>query len=120
MTRYFYTDPLEAAYMVNHYGMRLVMEKDPDGLNFLGWGIGLISDCEDMEDFIGLLSEKLGERFYIHPDSLHLLEPRHRDLYLNTANSPEYWFDNCGYKWHKRYRIIQRGGKPFFWPDQEK
>lgn len=53
-------------------------------------------------------------KFYIHPDSLHLLEHQHGDInsdgdiYGNETN----WFNYDS-------PIIQRNGLPFMWPDSE-
>lgn len=79
-----------------------------------------------------------GSRIYIHPDSLQLLEPIlgdvveygvHNCTYVGempTAVDRVRWTKQLGYKGmedvihpDKQYvrRIIQRDGKPFFWPE---
>lgn len=98
--RYFYTDPLAAAWMAKHFGM--VFRENPPQDD--GW----VSPPNDVR-----------ERYIICPDSLHLLEPQDKDIYINTARSPEIWHSATGLSWHKRYKIIQRDGKPFFWPESE-
>ncbi|MCE9567638.1 MAG: hypothetical protein K8U57_37025 [Planctomycetes bacterium] len=122
--RYFYTDPLAAAWMAKHFGMEFIT-KD-----------GLITRCV-LPLVDGL---KTGDCYYIHPGSLHLLEPKNGDLcrtsgFERIGNSGsqynEYDFtdvafdfgygpiierDGCGYS---PTEIIQRDGKPFHWPQQE-
>jgi hypothetical protein len=66
-----------------------------------------------------------GYRLYIHADSLHLLEPRVGDaiIWRNPVA-----FD-CDWRWtimdsrpvhpDNEFRIVQRDGKAFIWPEVE-
>ena len=105
--RYFYTDPLAAAWMAKHFGMRL----RPDC-----YSERALPDGEDITRFA---HHAFGGRFYVHPDSLHLLEPREADLYATDigcgwlATTPsESWKRQVGH-----FRIVQRKGMAFFWPE---
>lgn len=105
MTRYYYTCPIKAAYMAKYYGMRFV-------------------DCSkeyDISDFVRLdygdVYDDLDEKFYIHPDSLHLLEPVAGDLLIGPNNKVAMFYmgdtepsDKC--------KIILRNGMVFMWPEE--
>jgi hypothetical protein len=134
--RYFYTDPLAAAWMAKHHSVEfwhtmveiLVRAK---------------RQHQEWADTVG--------NHYIHPNSLHLLEPQIGDVYYNSCNGsyhevtekgpPKYVAGSCEIHW--RYsgckpdditlstatgwwnagdthdRIIQRGGILFHWPESE-
>jgi hypothetical protein len=83
---YFYTDPLAAAWMQKHYGMRFLT---PHG-DELRWFDGkmMFGKPYPLEGSVlegkTLLIESL-DPHYIHPDSLHLLEPRAGDLVSITG-----------------------------------
>jgi hypothetical protein len=129
MKRYFYTDPLAAAWMAKHFGMRFT---EPDGeevsLKFPGEGVSYWQRSYDngYENYCG-------ERFYIHPDSLPLLLPRPGDiliragieehvtmhnlfLFVHRAPDTEHLFKGF---LQKGGMIIQRNGLPFHWPQSE-
>jgi hypothetical protein len=111
MTRYFYSDPLAAAWMAKHHGMLF---------------------CNG--DFTLKLTAILDDNFHpikfvVHSDSLPLLEPRVGDLIyiteskigtlarLHDGNLKLFTGD-----WMikpDRVYIIRRDGKPFFWPESE-
>jgi hypothetical protein len=65
-------------------------------------------------------------RVYIHPDSLPLLEPiindvvevREGNFYKTVRLHDVYDKQELQGKW-RLHRIIQRNGKPFFWPESE-
>jgi hypothetical protein len=128
--RYYYTDPLAETWMAKHFGMRfqkLVWDE-------CSWPPGMWHDFDLVEvvtDGWGNPSLPRGGKpyFYIHPDSLPLLEPDGLDLCRVTydngfseSESIEPW----GYSKLSGERpalrlleIIQRGGKPFFWLESE-
>lgn len=62
--RYYYTDPLAAAWMHAHHGLDFDAE-GRSGIHVV-WGIEL--------------PVRPGPKYYIHPDSLHLLEPQVGDI----------------------------------------
>lgn len=133
--RYFYTDPLAAAWMAKHFGMQIFAPVFAAGtgkysqsrtpLPVWCWA----RKIEQAE----LAKNTDGERYYIHPDSLHLLEPRVGDVVQFTAcdyaNQPglqqsRVWWKPYLDKWSLpqdagNIRIIQRDGKPFHWPEKE-
>ena len=112
MSRWFYTDPLAAAWMAKHYGMILGCVQ-----------AGILRHVDEEE-----ILPRRGP-FIIHPDSLHLLEPQVGDRlaggYLVVDNYPSpkvyqrrlYLASSDIAK--GRYGIIQRNGVPFHWPEQE-
>lgn len=130
MTRYYYTDPLAAAWMAKHFGFTYVA---PDGEPAMGIeGVWLCAE-------LGLT------RFYIHPDSVGLLEPREGDVIdmrpdgfchiflpdndydgLDTQHGDiaEHFTSNATMKGdvpmiETDWKIIQRNGIPFHWPEVE-
>ena len=127
MTRYFYTDPLAAAWMAKHFGMRFTN----------GEHEVCVTPLVD--------AEADGIRF-VHPDSLHLLELQGGDLVTNTHDPRNAEHRPCSGKVvafinrrtsayvdvgerhnGKRefcedaaaLRVVQRVGKPFHWPERE-
>jgi hypothetical protein len=136
--RYFYTDPLAAAWMFKHFGMVLECwhtqeEQDemsaPAAYDFRDasvedggidvWGDVIHADCR---------------RAYIHPDSLHLLEPQMGDLVWMEATHKsgmgvcrwaeflqgdfESYIESLASD-YLSHRIIQRNGIAFHWPERE-
>lgn len=121
MSRHFYTDPLAAAWMAKHFGMKF---NHPESDKFAPIGT---SDAIDA--FIN--GQQEDGRFMVHPDSLHLLEPKAGDL-VDFG-----WIHLCGQSFHElsqlktsfeqfceestcdydSHRIIQRNGKAFHWPE---
>jgi hypothetical protein len=113
--RYFYTDPLAAAWMARHFGMRFQNQNN---------GIEVMD-----RDIIRHAATGNVCRIHVHADSRHLLEPDDLDIGLDGSG---YIFKHIIGSWWiqdteaNRYlepqglvRIIQRGGKPFFWPETE-
>ena len=110
--RYYYTDPLAAAWMARHFGMAF---ERSDG--------DLLLDFDDMADdlAIHIASDLWDGKYFVHPDSLHLLEPLEADLYA-TVHGCGWLAITPGESWKKQcypFRIIQRDGKPFHWPEPE-
>jgi hypothetical protein len=113
MTRWFYTDPLAAAWMAKHYGMKFRYWRW-DNLSYQFLPVNARA--------IDLDSSKL----YTHPDSLHLLEPKVGDVLDDGKMQPRCCYDESDVEMasanrylSRGYKIIQRSGKPFHWPEQE-
>jgi hypothetical protein len=102
MTRYFYTDALAAAWMQKHFGMRFDNIPDP-----VHWH-----------------EDPVPEKIYIHRDSERLLRVDLGDIVSMTKAMDRYAavsvhelkeaFNETG-----DYRIIQRNGIAFMWPESE-
>jgi len=67
-------------------------------------------------------------KYYIHDDSLHLLNPIEEDVIVNSVGCPSL-IRSGGYGCialtdistifkPQEFQIIQRNGRPFFWPDR--
>lgn len=101
MTRAYYTDPLAAAWMEKHFDVRLhVMYKD----GTLGSPLTGCADC-------------WSPPYYIHPDSLFLLQARAGDLIVED-DKPYFITAFAGIPIIDM-PIIQRNGIPFHWPQFE-
>ena len=116
-TRYYYTDPLAAAWMAKHFGMHF----DCDDAE-TPWDICASTMCQSLTED--------DEPYYIHPDSVHLLEPMAGDV-LAIPSWPEgkYGFLNvCQQQLDENMKdadltdskIILRKNLPFHWPEVEK
>lgn len=134
--RYFYTDPLAAAWMAKHFGMKFyikiygALQKDFN------------DKYSEISDWENIMEEPLngwGDYTYIvHPDSLHLLEPQVGDLVKHGDDFPvivqsnedynEVYSRNMESTVHycaledfegDKYEIIQRNGISFMWPEVE-
>ncbi len=123
MMRYFYQDTLAAAWMAKHHGMSFKYWRWND-LSFQFRPVNRASH------------EAPTDRLYIHPDSLHLLEPHVSDLYqfttpagfLELARVYDAHDLNCtkgkaANSWYHAGitpdRILLRNGIPFMWPESE-
>lgn len=98
--KYFYTDPLEAAYMAKHFGVKF---HDYD------WSFDLIECLE------GITHDR---NYVIHPDIYHILEPQVGDLLLWSGHYHVAYTEDEAKKF-KYGKIIQRNGKAFFWPEMD-
>jgi hypothetical protein len=110
--RYYYTDPLAAAWMDRNFDIRLESEHGDTILVIGGelyWGQG--------GGFSGSA--------YIRPTSLHLLEPRLGDLVRWRVIDPRggFFADAGAFGIYEGAghveRVVERDGKPFFWPESE-
>ena len=110
--KYFYNCPIKSAYMAKYFGMKF--ENPFDGeIDFS------VLDVRDRG--------RKQFKFYLHPDSLHLLEPQVWDLFQWVRDSPSatpYQFTGWyiladGFTKDDGF-IIQRNGAPFMWPEMEK
>lgn len=110
--RKYYEDPLAAAWMAKHFGMKF---KSARGQNMYFDGG---SDFRTEKD-CGFYA---GEYYHIHPSSLHILEPMAGDVGTvyngHAANFRDgYWEHNDGQREPaSEGKIIQRQGIPFHWP----
>ncbi len=123
MTKYFYTDPLAAAWMAKHHRMTMTAQLPSHTAHYLATQ-KLGNELHLIQDY--LVSEANGP-WHIHPDSLHLLKPQSGDLvYACPEDSGEGTFwryelwggDHvaCSDYWSID-KIIQRNGVAFMWPE---
>jgi hypothetical protein len=123
--RYFYRDPLAAAWMHRHFGMRLETQRlsHPDQMKEV--------DSEMLgSHMIAAFSFTFTTRFYVHPDSLSLLEPREGDEGVDGYG------EQCTFRdgeWRIPHPVTsgadawptdpvtidKRDGLSFMWPEQE-
>ncbi len=122
--RHFYTDPLAAAWMAKHCDMQLYLGIYPD--DFDSYGSRNWQHCQDDWFYRQVRLGQVAPRFYIHPDSLPLLEPRPRDLirFVNAdADSLVYRLvkegEDTSYSCEDWFRIVDREKKSFMWPETE-
>jgi hypothetical protein len=134
MTRFFYTDPLEAAYMARHFGMRFErheLRQEVYDENCIGW--------PDYSDFFFVtmgsyhVVDDGDELFVVHADSFVLLEPQVGDLGIDSEGhqcrfADDYddgsWFVDAVPmtsfdKTEMPVAIDKRNGIHFFWPQRE-
>lgn len=136
--RYFYTDPLAAAWMVKHHGLKI------HGPVHTAVGARAIS-IKPMPVWIlarAIEAQEKGQayedaKYCIHHDSLHLLEPRVGDFFRWTTSAGKDWHET-----HHRFvregaderytigtakrlieelhgKILERNNMPFIWPQSE-
>lgn len=127
MTRRFYTDPLAAEWMAKHFGMRFrgfynshysdveILFNGADGY----FHSGVVDDYDPdsvPSDICGISPRQ----YFIHSESLHLLEPLVGDLltsgeeiHNSIAVATLSDLERCG------VGVIRRKGIPFMWPEQE-
>lgn len=125
MTRYFYTDPLAAAWMAKHFGMRFgIFERGKFNWEPIYYG-GYWGPIKEGDSFF---SENV-EKFYIHPDSVKLLEPQVLDVAQETNKddrkrvvqiaSPVQASQISDEIKMGLGKIIQRNSITFMWPEVE-
>jgi hypothetical protein len=111
---YDYTDPLAAAWMAKHFGIRLCSE--------IGFDLDASSICADMLER-GNEWADWKEKYYVHHDSLPLWEPKVGDLafvHEFRGDGVRLYTQALGeFASEKNYPIIQRDGRPFLWPTSE-
>lgn len=132
MKRWFYTDPLSAAYMAKHFGMAFSPKLDTGEV---AWDVRYPQRGVYSAEWEPL--SPAWDRYYVHPDSEHILRPQHADvvgnvaihrcfgLYLGGTGSinVEVPMRHNG-KSHFAMpqadcRIVERAGRPFLWPESE-
>lgn len=133
MERYYYSCPIEAAYMIKHHGIKI---DDHPWRNADDAGAKISIGMEEILD-IAKETKVVETWFFVHPDSVKLLEPQENDLVdlgdhgfaivvaRDGNNIDCALFDassgllKTGY-WHRRWHpIIQRNNKPFVMPKSE-
>ena len=122
--RYYYTDPLAAAWMAKHFEMRFQGENGPLEINSDEGSTWFCEECD--------LGHKYMVPFYIHPASIAILEPQEYDIYINprivkknalgvlpvASGSRQTHWKNCALSYGS-LNVIQRNGKAFHWPEVE-
>lgn len=116
MSKLYYDDPLVAAYMSREFGVTTSSEQCAKNFNWEEWAhsdslikIFIYENNLSIDEFY----EHCG-KFYIHPDSLPVFEPREGDLVC--VDDTYYTVDKYDkFGGIKEYKIILRNGKPFFW-----
>lgn len=119
--KYYYTDPLAAAYMEQAFYVDLCDKRN----NPVGFGIYQNS----MECYTSPESEQYSGLLCIDPDSYHIFEPQVGDLVQRKPPHEIYQGDDdlfifindermlkINTEGDKNNIIIQRNNKPFFWP----
>lgn len=134
--RYYYSDPLAAAWMSDKFLMRFEWDCRTLGKQSQGSAYE-VPFCYDVISVDRMNSRP--EKYYIHPDSLHLLEPQAGDVATDTSNpalevieiDKGQYGGACQYSGkielknakHRKeiglLKIIQRNGKAFMWPEVE-
>lgn len=109
--RAFYRDPLAAAWMAKHFGMRLT-QRDEDLLDWM-----------PLEDAMATDGGIYGP-YYVHPNSLYLLEPRVNDFWAARGEDGLFrcWYLTATTDFSAMpsdFICIQRGGIAFHWPEFE-
>jgi len=120
--RWYYDDPLAASWMAKHYGMKLQFSV---GHNYTGH---IYTSANDILEYGAACFQSSGiDRFYyIHPDSLNLLEIKEKDYINDDGCLGAVWKTNGklvytegDYEFPATGKIIQREGIPFMWPKKE-
>jgi hypothetical protein len=111
--RYYYKDPITAAYMAKEFGVKI------DNLFFFDRGL---FGCEIA--YNGIINIQAGSnnshvKYYVHPESLDTLRPQEEDVCKGNGTEPEHFIyeDMSLPKMVKE--IIWRDGKHFFAPEVE-
>lgn len=110
--RYFYTCPVQAAYMMKHQGIQFLYWRDGQ---MLQRPVPLWAIARRIEHGDGT------ERYVVHPDSLALLEPQVVD-----KDDDGFIWDGAAWKQpqgmcdpRRNSRTSKRNGKAFMWPESE-
>lgn len=121
MTKYYYDCPIKAAYMAKYFGVKLQIL------------VANESECQLYSWFYNMaLPSGAGKNLYIHPNSLHILEPQVGDL-IKEYGAPLYRYldgklsngDFTAYKnkydikFDEVARIVERNNIPFIYPEIE-
>lgn len=124
--KFYYTDPLAAAWMAKHFGMKIA----PDPREFPNAGDASFDENGVlMQASLAAMGAPKWRKWYVHPDSLSILEPQmgdlmtseHRDGRIASFSKDGSFEDVDDYTWHKDIpvKIIQRNGFAFMWPESE-
>lgn len=123
--RYFYTDALAAAWMAKHFGMKIAPDprEFPNAVNASFDANGVLQQA-----CLAEMGTPKWRKWYIHPDSLHLLEPQVEDLVTinggesaNIATHPEFCeaLKANADRFVAPVKILQRNNTAFMWPERE-
>lgn len=144
--RYFYDDPLAAAWMAKHFDMKFIAYHTDEQMseydlaesqrNFDWFDSCIVDgwshDVDTVSDAIKWIEEASG-KIYLSEDSVKLLEPVpteetedsyiERDLCLTQRGKRKFYgtYHEClGFNFGESpIIIIQRNNKPFIWPKRE-
>ena len=130
--RAYYTDPLAAMWMTKHFGVQVTRTHCHRGDGKFGESIQPVPIWILARDVERQVSGNV--RYYVHPDSLCLLEPKQWDIGQRLQGVPvvictqdeyqEFRAHNIGGNYvpfgdplmDNYFRIIQRNGLAFHWP----
>jgi hypothetical protein len=128
MKRYFYTDPLAAAWMRKHFDMTILVAASTKTLGSKGVAFCFVENLAQDFDYrncnVHELAEK-GTKFIVCSTSHHLLEPQVGDLCMcrvhldDPASEVAPFTIHVPHTKHDVVSIIQRNGIPFIWPESE-
>lgn len=124
MKCYYYKDPLAAAWMQEHFGMRFTNKEGAEIL-YSHDLIGNKKRYSAWEFLNDADTGYIGVNYYIYPDSEHLLELQVRDLIAEQDNAystlieDKFSCENIIYHFKQNnMKIIQRNGIAM-WPESE-
>jgi len=112
MSKLYYDCPIKAAYMAKEFGAKTVC---PDGLDEPDTMTALINDMAD--------PEIAPDKYYIHPDSLYIFEPKVGDVIITKQEDHTYiahGIENRTDLYSGCSNIIRRNGNAFIMPETEK
>lgn len=109
MTRYYYDCPIKASYMAQHHGVKIQFV-DSNGV-LLDYG----------RRWIHLYANDCPDKYYIHPDSLNILDPQDGDEGIDESGNQLYcnagvWETVGGCEVNGECRTDKRNGIAFMWP----
>lgn len=115
MGKLYYDDPLAATWMAREFGVEYT--RDHKHTHLLN-PPKIYADASFLGKIYLTVKGACGEKATIHPDSLHIFEPQEGDAMLRPSGEP---FISTGRRVIAAIHgnvIIQRNGKPFFWPKE--
>lgn len=128
MTRYYYTNPLHAALMAESFGVKYLEKGLIDAFSGCCIRLRALPDGYLNNGRVKFEIEKHDKKFYIHPDSMGIFEPKDDDWVSHTTmvdyergiNTIEpYVCAKNDPNSERDYKIISRNGLPFIMPERE-
>lgn len=117
----YYTDPLRAALMAREFGVKFNFEEMRQ--DYESGGLKAKRSLKKIKSWKTIIEiGKHCDKFYIHPDSLALFEPREGDMIIEYDDNE---IRQCFLRLNSEqtpaapYKIIQRDNKAFFMPEVE-